>query len=81
MDEALGAKLKSQFKDDIETILSARMHWLNFDYNGRPMPPPEAVAGTYRGPDGKPVKIEPLSKRHSTSVRCALAHQKLREAD
>ena len=25
------------------------------------MPPPEAVAGTYKGPDGKPIKVEPLT--------------------
>ena len=25
------------------------------------MPPPEAVAGTYDGPDGKKIKVEPLS--------------------
>src|SRR5262249_10519394 len=25
------------------------------------MPPPEAVAGTYRGPDGKRIKVAPLS--------------------
>jgi len=30
-------------------------------YTGGPMPPPEAVAGTYVGPDGKTVKVAPLS--------------------
>ena len=25
------------------------------------MPPPEAVAGTYQGPDGKRIKVAPLS--------------------
>src|SRR5262249_62376262 len=25
------------------------------------MPPPEAVAGTYEGPDGKKIKVAPLS--------------------
>ena len=34
---------------------------MDVDYKGSIMPPPEAVAGTYQGPDGKPVKVAPLS--------------------
>jgi hypothetical protein len=34
---------------------------LDLDYTGQPMPPPEAFAGTYKGPDGKPIKVAPLS--------------------
>jgi len=30
-------------------------------YTGSIMPPPEAVAGTYKGPDGKKIKVAPLS--------------------
>jgi len=30
-------------------------------YTGGVMPPPEAVAGTYKGPDGKAIKVAPLS--------------------
>jgi len=33
----------------------------DIDYHGSQMPPPEAVAGTYTGPDGKKIKVEPLS--------------------
>jgi hypothetical protein len=33
----------------------------DIDYQGSAMPPPEAVAGTYEGPDGKKIKVEPLS--------------------
>jgi hypothetical protein len=33
----------------------------DLDYNGRPMPPPEAVAGTYVGPSGEPIRVPPLS--------------------
>jgi hypothetical protein len=33
----------------------------DLDYTGSIMPPPEAVAGTYKGPDGKPIKVAPLS--------------------
>jgi hypothetical protein len=31
------------------------------DFLGSAMPPPEAVAGTYKGPDGKLIKVAPLS--------------------
>jgi hypothetical protein len=34
---------------------------LDVDYTGSIMPPPEAVAGTYKGPDGKLIKVAPLS--------------------
>src|SRR5262249_59672092 len=30
-------------------------------YHGSVMPPPEAVAGTYVGPDGKKIKVAPLT--------------------
>jgi hypothetical protein len=33
----------------------------DLDYDGKVMPPPEAVAGTYVGPDGRKVKVEPLT--------------------
>ena len=31
------------------------------DFLGSVMPPPEAVAGTYKGPDGRLIKVAPLS--------------------
>ena len=34
----------------------------DLDYIGTAMPPPEAVAGTYSGPDGKKIKVAPLSE-------------------
>jgi hypothetical protein len=34
---------------------------VNLAYTGSVMPPPEAVAGTYNGPDGKKIKVPPLS--------------------
>ena len=34
---------------------------INLAYTGGIMPPPEAVAGTYVGPDGKKVKVAPLT--------------------
>jgi len=32
------------------------------------MPPPDAVAGTSRGPDGKPIKVEPLSDEDRRTI-------------
>jgi hypothetical protein len=36
-------------------------HRADLDYTGAVMPPPDAVAGKYKGPGGKPVKVAPLS--------------------
>lgn len=33
----------------------------DLDYTGSAMPPPAAVAGTYAGPDGTKIKVEPLT--------------------
>jgi hypothetical protein len=33
----------------------------DIDFVGSAMPPPEAVAGTYKGPDGKRIRVAPLS--------------------
>ena len=38
-----------------------KTHPPDIDFTGSVMPPPEAVAGTYRGPDGQPIKVEPLT--------------------
>ncbi len=38
------------------------------DYDGKPMPPPEAIAGTFDGPDGKTVKVEPLSDEDKRTI-------------
>jgi hypothetical protein len=37
-------------------------------YNGKPMPPPEAVAGTYEGPAGQKIKVQPLSDEDRRTV-------------
>ncbi|HTU18955.1 MAG TPA: hypothetical protein VMG10_12920 [Gemmataceae bacterium] len=34
---------------------------INLGYSGSIMPPSEAVAGTYQGPDGKKIKVAPLT--------------------
>jgi hypothetical protein len=33
----------------------------DLDYTGSAMPPPQAIAGNYKGPDGKRIKVTPLS--------------------
>ncbi|MBY0524295.1 MAG: sigma-70 family RNA polymerase sigma factor [Gemmataceae bacterium] len=37
-------------------------------YNGAPMPPPEAVAGTYQGPDGGKIKVAPLNDEDRLTI-------------
>jgi hypothetical protein len=34
---------------------------MDVDYTGSVMPPPEAVAGTWKGPDGNSIKVAPLT--------------------
>jgi hypothetical protein len=46
-----------RFKDDPKTQAPS----FSVSYTGSIMPPPEAVAGTYMGPDGKPIKVAPLT--------------------
>jgi len=40
----------------------------DLDFTGSIMPPPEAVAGTYPGPDGKPIKVAPLSDEDRRTI-------------
>jgi len=37
-------------------------------YNGKQMPPPEAVAGTYVGPKGEKIKVAPLSDEDRLTI-------------
>jgi hypothetical protein len=49
----------------------ADAHNLNrsdLDFTGSVMPPPDAVAGTYKGPDGKAIKVEPLSDEDRRTI-------------
>jgi hypothetical protein len=41
--------------------LQRNRHRQDVDFVGGIMPPPEAVAGTYAGPDGRKIKVAPLS--------------------
>ena len=40
----------------------------NLAYLGSAMPPPEAVAGTYVGPDGRKIKVPPLSDEDRLTI-------------
>ena len=40
----------------------------DLDYNGHEMPPAAAVAGTYQGPGGKAIKVEPLSDEDRRTI-------------
>ena len=44
-----------------------RSRW-DLDYVGSAMPPAEAVAGTYAGPDGKKIKVEPLTDEDRRTI-------------
>jgi hypothetical protein len=46
----------------------ANQNRADLDFTGSAMPPPEAVAGTWKGPDGKPVKVPPLSDEDRRTI-------------
>jgi hypothetical protein len=48
--------------------LQKNRHRWDLDYVGSPMPPPEAVAGTYVGPDGRTVKVPPVSDAERRTI-------------
>lgn len=52
---------KLDYDDDQKLRYYIRDNVVDIDYLGSAMPPPEAVAGTYQGADGKPIKVAPLS--------------------
>jgi hypothetical protein len=41
---------------------------INLAYTGSAMPPPEAVAGTYDGPNGQKIKVAPLSDEDRRTI-------------
>ncbi len=43
-------------------------HKADLDYDGRVMPPPEAMAGTYKAPDGSTIKVERLSDEDRRTI-------------
>ena len=55
MEKEVGKKGQDAFRDEVE-------------YAGGIMPPPEAVAGTFKGPDGRPIKVAPLSDEDRRTI-------------
>ena len=47
--------------DDPVWIKTFAYNYGDTDHTGSPMPPPEAIAGTFRGPAGRLIKVPPLS--------------------
>lgn len=43
-------------------------HKYDLDYLGSVMPPPDAIAGKYRGPDGQTIKVDPLSDEDRRTI-------------
>jgi hypothetical protein len=41
---------------------------VDIDYTGSAMPPPEAVAGTYKGTDGKPIKVAAITDEDRRTI-------------
>jgi hypothetical protein len=48
-------------KDVLDWCHHSQRYKRDVDFTGSAMPPPEAIAGTYKGLDGKTVKVPPLS--------------------
>src|SRR5205085_8816563 len=44
-----------------------RSRW-DLDYRGEAMPPADAVAGTYAAPDGRKIKVEPLTDEDRRTI-------------
>ena len=40
----------------------------DIDYTGKQMPPPAAIKGTFKGPDGKAIKVAPLSDEAKRTI-------------
>jgi hypothetical protein len=58
-----GKKVEPKNERDREQVSRA-----DLDYNGKPCPPPEAVAGTYWAPDGSTIKVEALSDEDKRTI-------------
>ena len=43
-------------------------HYFDIDYTGSQMPPKAAIEGTYKGPDGKPIRVEPLTDEDRRTI-------------
>ncbi|HTU93557.1 MAG TPA: hypothetical protein VMF69_25985 [Gemmataceae bacterium] len=60
-EQVPGDPYSLEYKGKSISSKSAERRLINLAYTGGIMPPPEAAAGAYEGPDGKKIKVEPLS--------------------
>lgn len=61
-----GARVLTQRGQPVD--LSKNRHRWDLDFLGEAMPPADAVAGTYAGPDGKRIKVEPLTDEDRRTI-------------
>jgi hypothetical protein len=59
---------KVDYEDDKKLRYWIRDNVVDIDYVGTQMPPPEAVAGTYKGADGKPIQVPALSDEERRTI-------------
>lgn len=59
---------KLDYNDDQKLRYYIRDNVVDIDYLGSAMPPPDAVAGTAKGPDGKTVKVEALTDEDRRTI-------------
>lgn len=57
-----GKRVEKVDYDDAQKLgYHIRDAMVDIDFTGTAMPPPEAVEGTYKGPDGRPIKVPALT--------------------
>lgn len=56
------------YADEQKLRYYIRDHAIDLDFVGSAMPPPEAVNGTYKGPDGKLIKVVALSDEDRRTI-------------
>ena len=66
-DELLAKHRDNLPKDDYH-LRGFLNQYCDVDYAGSQMPPPDAVKGTYKGPDGRIIKVEPLSDEDRLTI-------------
>jgi hypothetical protein len=59
---------KVDYRDEQKLRYWIRDNVLDIDFPGGLMPPPDAVKGTYKGPDGKLVKVAPLTDEDRRTI-------------
>jgi len=59
---------KVRLPGNLDAPADQRMYLGDIDYTDQVMPPPAAVAGTYKDPDGKLIKVAPLSDEDRRTI-------------